>query len=109
MVEYNYRTLLTEKKDRILTITLNRPEVLNAVGDGMHDELEDIFDKVGRDHEVAAVVLTGAGRGFCSGGDISSMEGRSGISERDAGIGIVLQSKGRPRTQGLSILHNLLD
>ena len=70
MADYNYRTLLTEKKDRILTITLNRPEVLNAVGDGMHDELEDIFN----DHEVVSVVLTGAGRGFCSGGDISSME-----------------------------------
>lgn len=95
MADYNYRTLLTEKKDRVLTITLNRPEVLNAVGDGMHDELEDIFYKVGKDYEVAAVILTGAGRGFCSGGDISDMEGRSGISERDAGIGIVSMSARR--------------
>ena len=64
MANYSYETLLVDQTDAILTITLNRPERLNAVDETMHKELENVFAEVGNDPEVSAVVLTGAGRGF---------------------------------------------
>ncbi len=85
MVDYNYRTLLVEKADRVLTLTLNRPERLNAVGDGMHEELEDFFGRVNADSDVNAIILTGAGRAFCAGGDISEMGGDSSGPGRTSG------------------------
>jgi len=72
-VDYTNKTVIVEKKNRVATITLNRPERLNAVGDGMHEELEDIFGRINSDDEVNAIILTGAGRAFCAGGDIRGM------------------------------------
>ncbi len=102
MPDYSYNTLLVDKKDQILTITLNRPERLNAVDEVMHGELEDVFATVGRDGEVSAVVLTGAGRGFCSGGDVRAMDERGGaIALQHRPIGAVSQS-------GRRLIHNML-
>ncbi|MDQ1401762.1 MAG: hypothetical protein QOG03_78, partial [Actinomycetota bacterium] len=56
----------------IATITLNRPDQLNAFTRRMMDELLDVFDRVDSDDEVLAVIMTGAGRGFCAGADLSS-------------------------------------
>jgi len=53
MANYNYETLLVDQKDGILTITLNRPERLNAVDETMHKELETVFAEVGNDPEVS--------------------------------------------------------
>ena len=53
MVEYSYDTLLVDKQDNILTITMNRPERLNAIDEVMHRELEDVFGAVGVDPEVS--------------------------------------------------------
>ena len=86
MPDYNYNTLLVDKKDQILTITLNRPERLNAVDEVMHGELEDVFATVGRDGEVSAVVLTGAGRGFCSGGDVRRWTSEEGPLRCNTGL-----------------------
>ena len=61
----------------ILTITLNRPERLNATHPPMLDELERIFHDINRDPAVHVVVLTGAGRAFCAGGDITAMSDRN--------------------------------
>ena len=72
-MDYSYETLLVDQQDTVLTITLNRPESLNAVNGVMSGELEDVFGRVGRDVDVNAVVVTGAGRGFCSGGDVKAM------------------------------------
>ena len=75
MKDYShYQYLKVEFKDRIATITLNRPERRNAVHDPMHQELETIFSAVGAEDEVRAIVLTGAGETFCAGGDASSMD-----------------------------------
>jgi enoyl-CoA hydratase len=75
MVDYSrYRHIKVEKQNRIAVLTLNRPEVLNAVNMELHAELEDVFGDVARDEEVNAVVLTGAGRGFCAGGDVKTMD-----------------------------------
>jgi enoyl-CoA hydratase/carnithine racemase len=58
--------------DRIATITLNRPDQLNAFTQVMRDELIDAFDRVDSDDDVRAVVVTGRGRAFCAGADLSA-------------------------------------
>lgn len=58
--------------DHVATITLNRPEQLNAFTGTMMNEIIDAFDLIDADDEVRAVVVTGAGRGFCAGADLSS-------------------------------------
>ncbi len=67
-----YETLLTDLNEGVLTVTLNRPEKLNAFTVGMMSDLLDLFDRVDSDDDVRAVVVTGAGRGFCAGADLSS-------------------------------------
>jgi enoyl-CoA hydratase len=71
-VDYKgYEFILFEKEERILTATLNRPESLNAVNGKLHAELVDMYADFDRDDEADVMILTGAGRGFCSGGDIA--------------------------------------
>ena len=62
--------ILVEKKDRVLVITLNRPQVLNAFRMVMAIELKEALQQADEDDGVGCVVLTGAGRGFCSGADL---------------------------------------
>jgi 2-(1,2-epoxy-1,2-dihydrophenyl)acetyl-CoA isomerase len=59
----------------VATITLNRPEVYNALNDGITYELQDAFKAVGKDEQVRVVVLTGAGKAFCSGQDLKAVAG----------------------------------
>ena len=66
-----YETIAVELTDGVATLTLNRPEHGNSVDDRMHSELATIFTAVRRTREIRAVVLTGAGDTFCSGGDSS--------------------------------------
>ena len=66
-----YETILYDVKDRVLTITLNRPDKLNAFNMAMRDELLDAFDKADADDNVRAIIVTGAGRAFCAGADLS--------------------------------------
>lgn len=65
-----YETIIVERKDRILRLTLNRPDRLNAVTPTMHAELATIFADIRKDGDVDVVTLTGAGRGFCAGADL---------------------------------------
>jgi enoyl-CoA hydratase/carnithine racemase len=65
----DYEQILAETSDGVLTITLNRPERLNAWTAQMGLELRAAFDRADGDDEVRAIVLTGAGRGFCAGAD----------------------------------------
>ena len=73
-----YETILTETADGVLTITLNRPDVLNAVTDTMLKELQDALRGAERDAAVRCLVLTGAGRGFCAGQDLNAAVGTTG-------------------------------
>ena len=66
-------TILVEVSGRIATITLNRPEKLNAFAGTMREDLADALDRAGSDPAVRCVILTGAGRAFSSGGDIEAM------------------------------------
>jgi 2-(1,2-epoxy-1,2-dihydrophenyl)acetyl-CoA isomerase len=71
-----YKCLLYEVQDRVATLTLNRPERLNALGDTLREDLYDAVTKSAEDPDVGALVITGAGKGFCSGGDVKSMNER---------------------------------
>jgi enoyl-CoA hydratase len=66
----SYNTLLLTREQRRLTITLNRPELLNACNLAMHEELADVFVFAAKDPHSDVVVLTGAGRAFSAGGDL---------------------------------------
>ena len=68
-----YRELLVEKSDRTLRLTINRPDALNVVTGRLHVELSRIFTDISLDEDVDVVVLTGAGKAFCAGGDIGWM------------------------------------
>tara|TARA_X000000950_G_scaffold288193_1_gene403809 strand:+ start:8570 stop:9427 length:858 start_codon:yes stop_codon:yes gene_type:complete len=67
----DYSTILYDVEDGILTITLNRPDRLNAFNDVMLKELVDACDRADADDAVKAIIVTGAGRGFCAGADLS--------------------------------------
>jgi len=75
-------TFLYEQSDGIATITLNRPERLNAITFEVYRELTDFFAALGDEKDVRVVVITGAGRAFCSGGDVRDIIGA--LQERDA-------------------------
>jgi enoyl-CoA hydratase/carnithine racemase len=68
-----YKCLLYDQRDGIVTMTLNRPERLNALGDTLRQDLYDAIMRASGDPDVRVIVLTGAGRGFCSGGDVKAM------------------------------------
>ncbi len=90
-----YEMIKVEKEGRIAIFTLNRPETRNALNLQAHNELEDILLNVAQDNDVNVIVLTGAGRGFCSGGDVKVM--------RDRGFGKVLFPY-----QGKRLIDNIL-
>ncbi|MEH3132330.1 MAG: crotonase/enoyl-CoA hydratase family protein [Mycolicibacterium neoaurum] len=68
----SYRHIGYSVADGVLTITLNRPERLNAFTELMATELIDAFDRADADDAIRAVMITGAGRGFCAGADLES-------------------------------------
>jgi 2-(1,2-epoxy-1,2-dihydrophenyl)acetyl-CoA isomerase len=80
-----------EREGAIAVLTLDRPDRLNAMADPMWDALYEHLGKIAVDDEVRAVILTGAGRAFCSGGDVTSMAKSDIVSGRT-------RSKRRHRT-----------
>ena len=69
-----YEQILVETADRVRTITLNRPDRLNAWTARMHNELKQAMHEAGADPEVRVIILTGAGRGFCAGADMGGLQ-----------------------------------
>ncbi len=77
--EYEFVRIAVD--DRIATVTLNRPDVRNAIHMAAHAELEQLWLDIAQDDEILAVVLTGAGKTFSAGGDVKGMAERSGTVE----------------------------
>jgi len=69
-----YEQITVERDGGVATVTLNRPDKLNALTAVMSDELIDAFTRAREDSDIRAVVVTGAGRGFCAGQDLSEFE-----------------------------------
>src|SRR5262245_5496260 len=83
--------LLEAVKDGVAVLTLNRPERLNAMSGPMLDALQEALPRLAEDAAVGVVVLTGAGRGFCAGGDVKAMAegsemGGTTLEERAQGL-----------------------
>jgi enoyl-CoA hydratase/carnithine racemase len=91
-----YECLLYEVKDGIATLTLNRPERLNALGGTLRQDLHDAVTRAGADPEVRVMVVTGAGKGFCSGGDVKAM-GEAKAAQRERPL-LEKIAPGRDRT-----------
>ncbi len=74
-----YKDLLVSKNDFILTLTLNNEAMANAISDDMIDSIEDVLSVADEDDSVRCIILTGAGKFFCAGGDIKAMESKTGM------------------------------
>ncbi|MET0209648.1 MAG: enoyl-CoA hydratase-related protein, partial [Burkholderiaceae bacterium] len=79
----NYETLSYDVQDNILTLTLNRPDKLNAFNGPMMNELIAAFDAADADDDVRAIIVTGAGRAFCAGADLSQGAKTFDYAKRD--------------------------
>jgi len=81
-------TVLVQRSDRVATVVMNRPERLNAIDGPMALALRDALSALADDDAVRVVVLTGAGRGFCAGGDVHTLAGQTTNGDGDgAGVG----------------------
>ena len=95
----SYNAITAERRDRILTLTMNRPEQLNAIDEELHGELARIFYDVAGDEETDVVVFTGAGSAFCAGGDLDWIDRMHGDARAFA----------RTVWEGKRVINSLLD
>ena len=77
--------LLCEVRQRVAIITFNRPEARNSLSDELTPALRRMIKRFGADDDVGALLLTGAGKAFCAGGDVKGMGNRSTYRSDDAG------------------------
>jgi enoyl-CoA hydratase/carnithine racemase len=92
-------------EQQVATVTLNRPEVRNAIDDAMRAELIATLDRLGSDDAVRAIVVTGKGKAFCAGGDIAGMQERLKAPSGEVAFNGWRRQK---RThQGIAVLHGL--
>ena len=75
-----FENLLFDTHEHIATITLNRPEKLNALNGGLQQDLRDVLAEARADDDIRVILLTGAGRGFCSGADLTPNPGATAAS-----------------------------
>ena len=71
-----YENIVLQKEERIATITLNRPDKVNAINPAMNVELTRAIEDITADDNVRVLIFTGAGRGFCAGADIGNQAAR---------------------------------
>jgi enoyl-CoA hydratase/carnithine racemase len=93
-------TVLAERHGGVLVLTLNRPERLNAWNDALEARYYEHLDAAEADPDVKAIVVTGAGRGFCAGADMDDLAS-AGAGTRD--MEALLRDRPRPRTYPLTI------
>ncbi|MCH7493120.1 enoyl-CoA hydratase/isomerase family protein [bacterium] len=78
-----YTDLLYEVSDHVATITLNRPDRLNAISGPMLASISQVFRDADADRDVRVIILTGAGRGFCAGLDLKDLTSGTGTSSME--------------------------
>ena len=90
MVVRSYELLSVERTDHVATITLNRPEKLNALNPPLVAEFHAALDEIASEEDIRVVIVTGAGRGFCSGADVNrqleSLQGTADPAPEGPGI-----------------------
>jgi enoyl-CoA hydratase/carnithine racemase len=101
----DYEQILYAVEDHVATITLNRPDQLNAFTGRMMREIVDAFDRIDADDDVRAVIVTGAGRGFCAGADLSS----GGDTFAAGGSDVATAVEGVPRDGGGIVTLRIFD
>ncbi len=94
-----WETILFEASDGVGLLTLNRPDKLNALNDKLHEDIAEALTLVERDDAIRALVVTGAGRGFCSGADLSQR-----LDNPRQGAGDALDKHYHPRLRRLRAL-----
>ncbi len=100
------KTVLYEARGAVALITLNRPQSLNSFTRAMHQELWDAFDRIEADKSIRALVITGAGRGFCAGADLAEFDFEPGpdlIKRADPGP--VIEQAFNPTVRRLQALR----
>lgn len=93
--------IILDVKDGIATLTLNRPDKRNAMSDEMRTDFIGALESVAADKEIRALVITGAGKAFCAGGDIAGMEQRMEAPTGEIGFNGWHRQQRVHRTQGL--------
>ena len=97
-------TVLYEQDGRVVTLTLNRPERMNTMGDDLNERMLGALQRAADDPEVWAVIVTGAGRAFCAGGDLGAMRER----HADAALGPSARVEHlRQRMRSSQLLHQM--
>lgn len=87
--EFPSDDVLTERADHVLVVTLNRPERMNSIGGDLLTRLSDIFLEAEHDHTVRSILITGAGRAFCSGLDLKDVSsGKTNVQSSSGGFKI---------------------
>ena len=105
----SYDTIRYHQDGPILTVTLNRPDKLNAYNARMGAELADAFGRADLDDTVRVVILTGEGRGFCAGADLSAGAGSFDTRAGGAGGGNFGQGATERRRDGASFIHAMFN
>jgi enoyl-CoA hydratase len=95
------RELVVEVQGPVRLVTLNRPEALNAADDRLHGELATIWRELDADPEARAVVLTGAGRAFCGGGDLDLLDRMT----NDTGLRARIMDEARAIVRGMTAVR----
>ena len=101
----SYTLIALQVRDAIATLTFNRPDKRNAMSDDMRTEFIDALERVAADTSIKALVLTGAGKGFCAGGDIAGMHKRMDAPAGEVGFNGWHRQQRVHRTQAL--LHTM--
>ena len=101
-----YEQILTDVEHQVLTITLNRPDRLNAWTGQMQLEVQDAIEKAGKDDAIRCIVVTGAGRGFCAGADMNGLQEIQPDSEAaEAAVSGASTSNADPNAEDLAALY----